>query len=189
MSIAQYEENTRALFDAFRRNYGIIFVKVSIAWYDEIKGAKERRQVINEWCSPLRKDIYNKIIMDRNTISAQVESLLRTMGYNFDKFLQPNSMFIKRHVAKIFKDQLNCVKWPKQFAVICELVIDEHRNKAIRRIVHPAEYFLRAYMLTLNTGTGNYTSSICAQLPDRLLLPIITESMAKYLRGLYKSKM
>lgn len=188
MSNAQYEENTRALFGMYRRNYGMMYIDISVAWYDGMPGSRERRHKLDEWCAPIRSEIYSKIIINRAAISRQVDYLMQVAGYDFNELLRPGSVFMKHHIAEVFKDQFNCVKWPTKFAIICELVIDE-QPAVIRNMMGSSRYLLRSYMMTLDTNTGNYIPNMCAQMPDSRLLPTITNSMAKYLRGYYKSRM
>lgn len=183
MSIAQYEENTRALFDAFRRNYGMISIKITIAWYSEAFCNKESRKEINNWCGPLQEDIYFKFMMNRAAISSQVDSLLIAMRYDFDKLLQPDSIFMRKHVAELFTNQYGVIKWPKQFVIICDLCIDTSHNTPI------SQHALRVYMMDLDISRSIYISRLHLRMPDQYLLPTITDGMARYLRGHIKSRM
>ena len=188
MSDAQYEENTRALFDLYRHNHGMMYVDISIAWYDGMPGSRERRHKLDEWCAPIQDKVYCKIMMNRAAISSQVDYLLQAVGYDFNEMLRPNSVFMKHHIAEVFKDQFNSVKWPIEFGIICELVIDE-QPAIIRNMIGSSKYLLRVYMMTLHTNKGIYIPHMYSQMPDSKLLPTLTYSMTKYLRGYHQSRM
>lgn len=182
MSIAQFEENTRVLFDAFRRNNGVIYIRIAIAWYDEISGNKKQQKVINNWCGPLQEDIYTKLISNPAIICSQINSLLIAKGYDFNKLLQPDSIFMRKHVIEMFTDQYGTINRPKQFVIICYLDIEVRDGSII------SQHALRVYMMNLDTSRGNYVASIHSQMPDHYLLPIMTDSMAIHLRGHFKSR-
>lgn len=183
MSIIQFEENTRALFDTFRRNNGVIYIRITIAWYDEIYSTKKQQKVISKSCGPLQEDIYIKYIKKPANICSQVNSLLVAMGYDFNKLLQPNSIFMRKHVIEMFTDQYGAISLPRQFAIMCYLDIDERDGLSI------SQHALRVYMMNLDIVRGNYVARIHSQMPDHYLLPIMTDSMALYLRGHFKSRM